>query len=88
MKKLALGIVATAVLLSAAPTMAQVGFYAGRGGIGIGVGAPGPYYGGGCGYYNSPCNGYYDYYDGSPGVIIGGGSWPGHGPGHWHSRHR
>jgi hypothetical protein len=88
MKKLALGIATAAVLLSAAPAMAQVGFYAGRGGIGIGVGVPGPYYGGGCGYYNAPCNGYYDYYDGNPGpgVVIGGGGWHGHGHGHGHHR--
>ena len=56
MKKLALGLVAAATLLTAAPAMAQVGFYAGRGGVGIRVGAPGPYY-----------DGYYDYY-GGPGV--------------------
>jgi hypothetical protein len=90
MKKLALGIATAAVLLSAAPAMAQVGFYAGRGGVGIGVGAPGPYSGGGCGYYNSQCNnGYYDYYDGGspgPGVVIGGGGWHGHGHGHGHHR--
>lgn len=41
MKKLALGI-ATAVLLATAavPAMAQVGFYAGPGGVGVDVGAP------------------------------------------------
>ena len=45
MKKLALGI-ATAVLLATAavPAMAQVGFYAGPGGVGVDVGAPAPYY--------------------------------------------
>lgn len=64
MRKLALGIVAAASLLTAAaPAMAQVGFYAGPGGFGIGVGAP--YYG----YYDNPY-GYYDYY-GGPGVVVG-----------------
>ena len=37
MKKLALGIAAAAVLMSAAPAMAQVGFFAGPGGVGVGV---------------------------------------------------
>jgi hypothetical protein len=83
MKKLALGIATAAVLISAAPAMAQVGFYAGPHGVGIGV-APGPYYNG-CGPYNYPCDGYYDYYDG-PNVVIGGGGWHGHfhGGGHFH----
>jgi hypothetical protein len=51
MKKLALGI-ATAVLLATAavPAMAQVGFYAGPGGVGVDVGAPAPYYLDNCGY--------------------------------------
>jgi hypothetical protein len=42
MKKIALGIVAAATLFTATavPAMAQVGFYAGPGGIGIGVGPP------------------------------------------------
>jgi len=71
MRKLALGIVAAATLLTAAPAMAQVGFYAGPGGIGIGVGAPyyGPY-------------GYYDYY-GGPGVYVA----PGWRYRHWHHWH-
>ena len=68
MKKLALGLVAAATLLTAAPAMAQVGFYAGPGGVGIGFGAP--YYGGGP---------YYDYYRG-PGVYVAPG-WRYH---HWH----
>jgi len=56
MRKLALGIVAAATLLTAAPAMAQVGFYAGPGGIGVGVGGVGaPYYGYGYPY------GYYGY---------------------------
>ena len=59
MRKLALGIAAAAALLTAsAPAMAQVGFYAGPGGVGIGVG--GPYY-----------DGYYDYY-GGPVVVEAG----------------
>jgi len=87
MKKLTLGI-ATAVLLAtaAAPAMAQVGFYAGPGGVGVDVGAPGPYYHNDCSYYG--CGGaYYDYYGGAPNVVIGGGNngWHGngsHGGGH------
>jgi len=60
MRKLALGIVAAATLLAAAaPAMAQVGFYAGPGGVGVAVGPP--YYG--------PYDGYYDYY-GGPGVVV------------------
>jgi len=61
MRKLALGIVAAATLLTAAaaPAMAQVGFYAGPGGVGVGIGAP---------YYGYPY-GYYDYY-GGPGVVV------------------
>jgi hypothetical protein len=71
MRKLALGILAAATLLTAAvPAMAQVGFYAGPGGVGVGVGAP---------YYNGyPDNGYYDYY-GGPGVVVRPG-WHHH----WH----
>jgi hypothetical protein len=61
MRKLALATVAAATLLTAAvPAMAQVGFYAGPGGVGIGFGAP--YYG----------PGYYDYY-GGPGVYVAPG---------------
>jgi hypothetical protein len=41
MRKLMLGIVAAATLLTAAaPAMAQVSFYARPGGVGIGVGPP------------------------------------------------
>ena len=62
MRKLALGVIAAATLMTAAaPAMAQVGFYAGPGGFGVGVGAP---------YYGYP--GYYDYY-GGPGPY-----WHGH----------
>ncbi|MGB6537597.1 MAG: hypothetical protein WBF58_16735 [Xanthobacteraceae bacterium] len=68
MRKLALGLAAGAMLLTAAvPAMAQVGFYAGPGGVGIGVGAP--YYG----------PGYHDYY-GAPGVYAAPG-WRYH---RWH----
>ena len=50
MKKLALGIATAAVLLTAAPAMAQVGVFAGRHGVGVELGAPEPYpYYGGCG---------------------------------------
>jgi hypothetical protein len=60
MRKIALGIIAAGTLLAAAaPAMAQIGFYAGPGGVGVGVGAP--YYG--------PGYGYYDYY-GGPGVVV------------------
>jgi hypothetical protein len=82
MKKLAFGLVAAATIFTAVPAMAQVGFYAGPDGVGVGV--PGPYYN--CGYPNYPCDRtYYDYY-GGPGVAVGVG--PGwhryrHG-GHWH----
>lgn len=83
MRKMALGLVAAAAVLTAAPAMAQVGFYAGPGGISVGVGAPGPYYS--CGY-NYPCRrGYYDYYNG-PDVVIGAPGWHGHG--HWHGHRR
>jgi hypothetical protein len=84
MRKIAIGLVAAAAVLTAAPAMAQIGVYAGPGGVGVGVGAPGPYYR--CGY-DYPCNrGYYDYYDGGPAVTFGVGpgwqeGWHGH---HWH----
>jgi hypothetical protein len=81
MKKLALGVATAAVLLSAAPAMAQVGIYTGRGGVGVELGGPGYYDYGGCGPYG--CGRYYDYDDG-PNVVIGDG-WHGH---HWHHYHR
>ena len=60
MRKLALGIAAAATLLAAAaPAMAQVGFYAGPGGVSVGIGPP---------YYGPPY-GYYDYY-GGPSVVV------------------
>jgi hypothetical protein len=72
MRKLALGIAAAAALLAvSAPAMAQVGFYAGPGGVEVGV-AP-PVYG--------PYGGYYDYY-GGPGVVVGPG-WHHHYWHHW-----
>jgi len=88
MKKLTLGIATAAVLLTAAPAMAQIGFRVGP--VGVGIGAPYyDHYGyGGCGYYNYPCGGpYYDYYAG-PSVVIGGRGWHGHPHfhGHWHRR--
>ena len=83
MKKLALGVATAAVLLSAAPAMAQVGVYAGRGGVGVELGAPGYYDYDGCGPYG--CGSYYDYDDG-PNVVIGGGGWHGHGHGYGHYR--
>jgi hypothetical protein len=89
MRKMALGLVAAAAVFTAVPAMAQVGFYAGPGGVGVGFGAPGPYYNS-CGY-DYPCGGgYYDYYNG-PDVVIGGGGWHGggrwHGGGGWHGHH-
>ena len=85
MKKITLGLIAAATIFTAVPAMAQVGFYAGPGGVGVGVGAPGPYYN--CGYPNYPCDRtYYDYY-GGPGVAAGvGPGWHGHWHGgrHWH----
>lgn len=87
MKKLALGLVAAATIFTAVPAMAQIGVYAGPGGVGFGVAAPGPYaYD--CGYPGYPCGGYYDYYAG-PSVSFGvGPGWYGHHGwhGHWHHR--
>jgi len=79
MKKIALGVIAAASLMTAVPAMAQIGFYAGPGGVGVGVGVPGPYYRD-CGYYRCDRR-YYDYYDGpAPGVAVRVG------PG-WHHYH-
>jgi hypothetical protein len=59
MRKLVLGIGTAVVLLTAAaPAMAQVGFYVGPGGFGVGV-APDPYYDGPYGYYNDYDHGPY-----------------------------
>jgi len=52
MRKLAIALVAAITVGAAVPAAAQVGFYAGPGGIGVGVG-PG-YYG-----YGGPHYGYY-----------------------------
>ena len=67
MRKLALGVVAGATLLTAAvPAMAQIGFYAGPFGVGVGR----PYWGdqpyGGY-YYDAPPA--YDYYDAPPAYL-------------------
>ena len=87
MKKLALGIATAAVLTAAAaaPAMAQFGVQVGP--VGVGIGAPAPYYDS-CSYYNNYCNDgpYYDYY-GGPNVVIGGGGWYGH-PHFHHGHHR
>jgi hypothetical protein len=84
MKKLALGVATAAVLLSAAPAMAQVGVYAGDRGVGVEIGGPGPYYDyGGCGPHG--CRGYYDY-DGGPNVVVRGDGWHGHH--YWHEHYR
>jgi len=73
MRKLALGIVAAAALLTASvPAMAQVGFYAGPGGFEVGVGPPA---------YGPAPYGYDDYY-GGPRVVVGPG-WHHHGWRHW-----
>jgi hypothetical protein len=81
MKKIALGIVAAATIFAAVPAMAQVGFYAGPGGVGVDVGVPGPSYN--CGWPNYPCDrGYYDYY-GGPAYSAGPG-WHGHNARHGH----
>jgi hypothetical protein len=72
MKKLALATVAAAALFTAVPAMAQVGFFAGPGGVGVSV-AP-PYWG------PAPYGyGYYDY--SGPGVYVAPG-WRWHR--HWH----
>jgi hypothetical protein len=80
MRKIALGLVAAATIsaaaFTAAPAMAQIGFYAGPGGVGIGVGVPGPYYD--CGYYGCGRR-YYDDY--STRVYVGP-RWQHHR--HWH----
>jgi hypothetical protein len=71
MRKLALGLAAAGAVFAAVPAMAQVGIYAGPGGVGVDVGGPGPYR---CGY-DYPCRrGYYDYYNG-PNVVIRHDHW-------------
>jgi hypothetical protein len=71
MKKIALGLVTAAAVFTAVPAMAQIGFYAGPGGVGIQFDPPHRYY-----YYDYD-NGYapyryYDYYSG-PAVTFGVG---------------
>jgi hypothetical protein len=81
MKKLALGIAVAATCLTAVPAMAQVGFYAGPGGVGVQFGGP-HYYD----YYAHPYGHYYDYYNG-PGFVWGHPGWHRHRwehPEHWH----
>jgi hypothetical protein len=73
MKKLTFGIATAAVLLTAVPAMAQVGVRVGP--VGVGIGAPAPYYSG-CGY--GGCGGYYDQYNGPPVVVGGRPGWHGH----------
>jgi len=77
MRKVTLGLAAAAAIFSfsAVPAVAQVGVYAGPGGFGVQLGAPGYYDGGPYPY------GYYDYY--------GGPAWGWHHPGwhHWHRFH-
>jgi hypothetical protein len=78
MRKLALGVAAAAaMLIVSVPALAQVGFYAGPGGFGVGVGAP---Y-----YYDYYPYGYYDYYAG-PRVVVRP-DWRGHHWHHWHHHH-
>jgi hypothetical protein len=43
MRKLAIALVAAMTVGATLPAAAQVGFYAGPGGLGVGVGAPGYY---------------------------------------------
>jgi hypothetical protein len=50
MRKLAIALVAAITVGAAVPAAAQVGFYAGPGGIGVGVGVGPGYYG----YYGGP----------------------------------
>ena len=64
MRKLALGIAAAGafVTTTAVPALAQVGVYAGPGGFGVELGAPGVYYaapGYAYRYYEPGWNGYY-----------------------------
>lgn len=79
MKKIAIGVLAATTLLTAAPAMAQIGFYAGPG-IGVEVGAPAPYYRRGYDYRYD--RGYYDYY-GGPGVVVSPGWHRGWHHDHW-----
>jgi hypothetical protein len=73
MKKLALGLVAAGALFAATalPALAQVGVYAGPGGVDVQLGAPG--------YYGTPYYPY-GYYNYAPG-------WRDHGRWHGHYAH-
>jgi hypothetical protein len=86
MRKLVIGVATAGALLTAAavPAMAQIGVYAGPGGFGVGIGAPGPYYDYG-GPYAYPYAGYYDYAPGWDGGWYGHPGWH-HGYHHWHHR--
>ena len=53
MKKLVIAAVATTALLAATPALAQFGFYAGPGGVGVQVGPSYGYYDGPYGYYRT-----------------------------------
>ena len=79
MKKIALGLVAAATIFTAVPAMAQVGFYAGPGGIGFQFGPPHHYYYD-YDYGYTPYRYYYDY-DSGPVVTFRAG------PGWHHERH-
>ncbi len=75
MRKLALSVAAAAAVLTlSVPAMAQVGFYAGPGGISVAFGSP--YYNG---YYPYRYYDYYGYYGGPRIVIRPGRRWH-----HWH----
>src|SRR2546423_7986208 len=53
MKKLVIAAVATTALLAATPALAQFGFYAGPGGVGVQVGPSYGYHDGPYGYYRT-----------------------------------
>jgi len=79
MRKLILGVAAAAALFAATavPALAQVGVYAGPGGFGVELGAPGYYYDA---YPYYGYNGYYDYAPGWDGYYAHPGwhRWHGH----------
>jgi hypothetical protein len=79
MKKIALALVTAAAVFTAVPAMAQVGFYAGPGGIGFQFGPPHHYYYD-YDYGYTPYRYYYDY-DSGPVVTFRAG------PGWHHERH-
>ena len=73
MRALTIGIITAASLFSAAPALAQIGFYAGPGGVGVQVA---PSYG----YYDSP----YRYYRAEPRYYRRDRYWRERG--HWRDR--